>query len=154
MLQATSATIINPLPLTRPAHIQLSFSWPGETAKPEAALINIGAATSDPNNIGDFYMGSTSAPCNLTVQTDPVPTWPESPVPTDYWTRPISGANRDWASLPSNWLLGTWLYQNVQLSGTGPKSPHILWSNPIIPGYPGGLVDAQWPSISSKCQRL
>jgi outer membrane protein assembly factor BamB len=123
------------------------FSWPGETAKPTAALQSTGSATFDINNNGDFYQGSTSEPYKLTVQTDAVPTWPESPIPTDYWTRPISGANRDWSSLPSNWLLGSWLYQNVQPAGTGPKSPHILWSNPIIPGYPGGLADAQWPDI-------
>jgi PQQ-like domain len=123
------------------------FSWPGETVAATAALQNTGSATMNPDNIGDFYMGSTSAPYYLVVKQDPVPIWQEPALPTDYWTRPINDANRGWASLPSNWLLGTWLYQNVQTSGTGPKTAHILWTKPIIPGYPGGISDAQWAAI-------
>jgi hypothetical protein len=123
------------------------FSWPGETVAATAALQNTGSGTMDVNNIGDFYMGSTSAPYYLVVQQDSVPVWQEPALPSDYWTRPLNDANRGWSSLPSNWLLGTWLYQNVQTSGTGPKTAHILWTKPIIEGYPGGISDAQWPSI-------
>ena len=44
---------------------------------------------------------------------------------------------------------------NYQRSGTGPKSAHILWTAPIgapspsARGYPGGLADASWPTIST-----
>jgi PQQ-like domain len=123
------------------------FSWPGETVAATVALQNTGSATMNVDNIGDFYMGSTSAPYYLIVQEEPVPVWQEPPITTDYWTRPINDANRGWTSLPSNWLLGTWLYQNVQTSGTGPKTAHILWTKSIIEGYPGGISDAQWPAI-------
>ena len=42
------------------------------------------------------------------VQQDPIPAWNESPVPTDYWTRPINDAARSWSPLGGNWLGGAW----------------------------------------------
>jgi outer membrane protein assembly factor BamB len=124
------------------------FSWPGET-------ITGSEATYDSPNIGDKFLGATSAPCILTVQKDSVPMYPETPVPQGYWTLPVNAQNRDWASLPSNWLKGSWLVDSFQRAGTGPKSAHILWTaqigadSPTSRGYPGGLADAQWPEISN-----
>jgi hypothetical protein len=122
---------------------KIVFSWPGETVTE-----GVGAGLSRSfSALGDFYEGSTSEPAYLTVQQDPVPTWPESPLPNDFWTRPINGANRAWASLPSNWLRGTWNVNNFQPQGTAPNTAHILWQNPITPGRAGGLADASWFSI-------
>ena len=42
----------------------------------------------------------------FTVQEEPVPSWTESPLPEDYWTRPISGAARTWYVLAGNKLGG------------------------------------------------
>jgi hypothetical protein len=49
--------------------------------------------------------------------------------------------------LPSNWLLGSWLVNNFQDEGTVPLSAHVLWSTPLIPGYPGGIIDGRWPGV-------
>jgi len=59
------------------------LSWPGETVAATAALQNTGSATMNPDNIGDFYMGSTSAPYYLVVKQDPVPIWQDPALPTD-----------------------------------------------------------------------
>jgi len=37
----------------------------------------------------DTYAASTSKPEGFTVQQDAIPTYQETPLPTDYWTRPI-----------------------------------------------------------------
>ena len=121
------------------------FSWPGE------AVTNGTGVPLAPGipYVGDFFAGSISKPCTLTVEQEPVPNWQEPKIPTDYWTRPINGANRGWSMLGSNWLKGSWLINNFQDEGTVPLSAHVLWSTPLIPGYPGGIIDGRWPGIPS-----
>lgn len=119
------------------------FSWPGNVVTNGTG---VPLAPGVPY-VGDFFAGSKSKPYTLTVQQETVQSWPESPLPNDYWTRPINGANRAWATLPSNWLLGSWLVNNFQNAGTVPLTAHVLWSKPLTPGIAGGLADAQWPSI-------
>ncbi len=124
---------------------KIVFSWPGGVIAPSESV-----PSAYPQSTGDIFEGSTSAPAYLTVQSTPVPSWPEPPVPTDYWTLPINSANRGWSTLASNWLKGTWLTNGLQ-EGTAPTSAHVLWTEPIIAsspstaGYPGGIADAQWP---------
>ncbi|MCW4018756.1 MAG: PQQ-binding-like beta-propeller repeat protein [Candidatus Bathyarchaeota archaeon] len=124
------------------------FSWPG-------GEVESSAATYDTPTIGDKFLGATSEPCSLVVTADPAPYWPETPLPDGYWTTPVNAQNRDWSQLVSNWLGGTWLTNNFQKAGTGPKSAHVLWTAPLCadspssPGYPGGIADAQWPAISN-----
>ena len=124
------------------------FSWPGGIVQSSEASFNV-------TQIGDHYLGSTSAPCILTVQQSPVQNYPEAPLPQGYWSVPVNSQNRAWANLPSNWLGGTWLVNNYQMAGTGPISAHVLWTAPIgaaspsSKGYAGGLADAQWPEIST-----
>jgi hypothetical protein len=120
------------------------FSWPGETVVETPALPD----PTDPR-LGDFYEGSTSDPAYLTVQDTPVEGWKETPLPTEYWQRPITALNRDWGQLAANWLKGSWLVNDFQRWGTAPESAHILWTQPLTPGRIGGLNDAQWPTIPS-----
>jgi hypothetical protein len=133
---------------TEAGNYTIWFSWPGAT-------VVASEATYSSATIGDFLQGSTSEPCYLTVQQNPVSIWPEPALPTDYWTLPINGQNRQWSSLASNWLKGTWLTNNFQNEGTGPKTPHVLWTEPIMAsspsseGYPGGIADAAWPGTSN-----
>ncbi len=119
------------------------FSWPGNV---------VTNGTGEPLTpgipyVGDFFEGATSKPCTLTVQETAVPNWQEPVLPTDYWTLPINGANRQWSTLASNWLLGSWLVNSFQNEGTVPLSAHVLWSQPITPGRAGGIADAQWPGV-------
>ena len=108
-------------------------------------------------DIGDYFQPSTSEPAYLTAQQDPIPPWPEPPLPTDYWTRPINAQNRGWSTLASNWLKGQWLLPgNFQNEGTGPVTAHVLWTEPIeatspsiTNAYPGGIADARWSGVNS-----
>jgi outer membrane protein assembly factor BamB len=95
------------------------------------------------------YYGTTflasSDTITLVVQEEQVnPTsWVPTPLPTEYWTRPIEGQNTDWWRVASNWLadsgdkdyLGS--ENRWQRDGTAPNSPHILWTKPV---EDGGLV--------------
>ena len=98
--------------------------------------------------IGDKYLPSTSAPVALTVQQDPIQEYQETPVPEDYWTRPIYGANRNWFTVAGNWLSGA--AQNVGPTtrfgfGTGPESAHIMWTRQY---WDGGIMDTRTGSKS------
>jgi hypothetical protein len=127
------------------------FSWPGGVVVPSEGVISRTQANALAG-INDTFLGATSQPATLVVTQEPNAQWPEPPLPTDYWTLPINAQNRQWTSLASNWLKGTWLINNWQ-SGTAPGSAHVLWVAPMmasqegVAGYPGGLVDAQWPGL-------
>ena len=117
------------------------FSWPGQT------LTN-GTGTPDNGGIpfvGDYFQPAKSAPVTLHVQQNQISNWVEPPVPTDYWTRPIPTANREWTQLASNWPGGSWLrYRGFQESGQAPNSAHIVYTRPIING---GIADERYGAV-------
>ena len=49
------------------------------------------------------FLGAT-ATGTLTVQQDPVAATADSPLPTEYWTRPIFGEDSNWYTMGSHWL--------------------------------------------------
>jgi outer membrane protein assembly factor BamB len=116
------------------------FSWPGQTLTNGTGVPNTGNQQLD--YVGDYFEGSTSDPFILHVQQEPIVEWVEPPLPTDYWNRPINAANREWSTLASNWLGGSWLVNNFQPSGQAPTSAHIVWTRPA---FQGGISDARWP---------
>jgi len=106
-----------------------------------------GPSSSRYANIGDTYLGDSSDPLTLTVQEDPIEAWSDTPLPTEYWTRPITSVNREWAVLAGNWLGGA--AQNVGPTirfsyGTGPESAHVMWATPM---WAGGIMDARFGNI-------
>ena len=52
-----------------------------------------------------WFTPSQSAVETLTVQQNPVSNYPDNPLPTDYWTRPIYGENKGWSTIADNWLM-------------------------------------------------
>ncbi len=113
------------------------MSFPGQTL----AGINpppAGYSAIIQSYINDSYQPSTSNIATLIVQQEPVPTIPQTPVPTNYWTRPIESVNRNWYSVSGNWLgLGTLfsattgMYNatgNYNPYTTAPTTAHILWT--------------------------
>jgi hypothetical protein len=100
------------------------------------------------------YTAGKSIKVAFTVQQAPIQPWPESPLPNDYWTRPISGAARDWYVLTGNrlggaanvWPMGSSGGNTGSFSyGQAPESAHILWSKPF---YIGGLADERFGGIN------
>ena len=97
-----------------------------------------------PEYENDTFFSSSSDPITLTVQQDPIEAWPEVPIPTEYWTRPINSANREWYQLAGNWLAGA--AQNVGPTsnfgyGLAPESAHIMWATPM---WAGGIMDERF----------
>jgi len=101
----------------------------------------------NPASVNDTYLASTSDPVTFIAQEDPIEGWSEAPLPTNFWTRPINSANRDWDVLAANWLAGA--AQNVGPTilfnyGTAPESGHIMWATPM---WAGGIMDARFGDI-------
>ena len=93
-----------------------------------------------------WFTPSQSAVETLTVQQDPVPNFPDNPLPTDQWTRPIYGENKGWSTIADNWLMRGYDTMNRPFQNgaafapytSGPESPHILWNQPITFGGEAG----------------
>jgi hypothetical protein len=97
--------------------------------------------------VNDTFLAETSAPVPFIVQQNPIASWPEAPLPTQYWTRPINEANRNWDVLAGDWLGGA--AQNAGPTsrfgyGTGPESAHVMWATPM---WAGGMADARFGDI-------
>jgi len=97
--------------------------------------------------INDTYRGDTSDPVTFIAQEEQIEAWEETPLPEEFWTRPIYGANRNWWQIADNWLAGA--AQNVGPTtnfgyGTGPESAHIMWTTPM---WAGGIMDARFGDI-------
>ena len=101
---------------------------------------------------GDHYIytAAVSPKDTFEVKAEATTQWIESPLPTGYWTRPISGASRDWFVLAGSWLGGAanvWPMGssggNIGTYGWGdsPESAHILWSKPFSIG---GITDERF----------
>ena len=126
-----------------------------------------------------YHKPSTSGWLNVTVQQDMVSSWQPLPLPTDYWTRPVSPNTREWwpiaGNFPptgivggSNWPEGTNKYMsnyNFIPYVQGPESGHIVWKNQFAIGgliggsagqaslTVGGMSGAGFPTIiySGRC---
>ena len=97
--------------------------------------------------INDTYLASESIPIELIVQEEPIQSWTDTPLPTQYWTRPLNSMNREWYPIVGNWLAGA--AQNVGSTtqfayGTGPESAHVMWATPM---WSGGIMDARFGDI-------
>jgi hypothetical protein len=96
-----------------------------------------------------FYAAAVSYEVDFTVQQQPIQSWPEAPLPTGYWSRPINDASRNWSVLGGSWLGGAYEQPAGAAGGTtsrwvdglGPESAHILWSKPY---YVGGYMDSRF----------
>ncbi len=109
-------------------------------------------------NLGSAYYKPSSTPeVELVVQAEPVLSWPPSPLPTDYWTRPVNPVNREWwpilGSYPPTGVVGGGAYwpENTNIYASnynfvpyvqGPNSAHVVWKRQImIGGLLGGSAE-------------
>ena len=114
-----------------------------------------------------YYKPSSNGPYEFVVQQDMVGSWPPSPLPTDYWTRPVSPENREWWSILGNYpstgivagvgrgvTLADWPADtNKYMSNynfipyvQAPKSAHVVWKSQ---GAYGGLLGGTMGIASS-----
>lgn len=104
-----------------------------------------------------YYTPSSDGPFGFVVQEQQVLSWPPAPLPTDYWTRPVSPWNREWwpilGNFPMtgivgggpNWPADTNTYAQGRYGYLpyviGPKSSHVLWKQQFnIGGLVGGTM--------------
>jgi hypothetical protein len=90
-----------------------------------------------------FYKPSISAIAQVTVQEQPIQGYPDVPIPTDYWTRPVYAENKNWWQIADSWLMGTRNRYDGRFSpySAAPDSPHILWNKPL---WFGGIAGGQF----------
>jgi hypothetical protein len=80
------------------------FDFPGNYFPAGRYLLgDIITATSGGTVYTSLYAKPASTPITkITVQNEPVTSWPQSPLPTDYWVRPIPYENREWSMIAGN----------------------------------------------------
>ncbi len=79
-----------------------------------------------------WYEASDSEIVTLVVQADPVPIYPGSPLPSNYWERPIDAQHREWYTVAGNWLETP--ENHYAPFNEGPETAHILWAKPLTDG--------------------
>ena len=134
-----------PFTPTSVGNYTLFFSFPGQVL----AGNNFGG-------LGGAYIGDYFEPSNvtatLTVQSTAIPAVPQTPLPTNYWSRPIESVNDLWYTISGNWLgltscpifANTGGYNitgNYNPYSLGPATAHILWTKPLAFG---GLVGGEF----------
>jgi hypothetical protein len=74
---------------------------PGNYTSPSGGSVEAGVIVNFQESC--YYKPSSTDKQELTVTEDIVYSWPPAELPTDYWTRPIEFANREWASIAGNY---------------------------------------------------
>lgn len=84
-----------------------------------------------------WFEDAISEKLALNVTADPLPDYPGTPLPTEYWTRPIDAQHYDWYKIGGSWVTSPAnLYAPYN---EGPETAHILWRTPLmIGGVSGG----------------
>ena len=106
--------------------------------------------------LGVYYRPSSDGPYSFVVQSEVALSWPGSPLPTDYWSRPVVLENREWwpilGGYPSTGIVGggpIWPAETNTYTSNynflpyvqGPKSAHIAWRRQdSIGGLIGGTL--------------
>jgi len=125
-----------------------------------------------------LYQAASTAEQQVVVQSEMLMSWPPSPLPTDYWTRPVIAEFREWAPIigdypwygpggGANWPADTNPYWSGRYSFVpytqGPTSAHVVWrrqgimsgiigsdlGRESIGGMGGGIQTLPQPGIPS-----
>jgi hypothetical protein len=120
----------------------LNFTFPGMLYTWTTEPSMFGGFVPDPY-AGDTYLAS-NASTTFTVQSTQLTLIPATPLPTQFWTRPIYGENSNWWTISSNWLgTGSPGYSSGMMGATfqpydvGSLTSHIMWAKPM---QSGGVV--------------
>ena len=106
-----------------------TYLWPpgGRSAIPEGGVVK--------------YLASESPVLELVVNNEPRAYYPETPLPEEYWTRPIDAQLREWYTISANWLIDSQYY--APNNDYAPDTPHVLWTKPITTGGLAGGATGQ-----------
>ncbi len=112
-------------------------------------------------NPSDYVTPATSNIVTIEVVSNLVASW-QSPLPNDYWTRPIEPNNREWNTIAGNYPWGerlagganAWSDEYYGPFVTAPNTPHIVWKRQdaiagIIGGETGNYATLSGPGTPS-----
>lgn len=77
-------------------------------------------------------LASSSPKMTLVVQAAPIEFYPASPLPSEYWSRPINTQLREWSAVSGNWL-GS-VPQLFAPHTEAPGTAHVMWAKELITG--------------------
>jgi len=81
---------------------------------------------------GSTFLASDSEIVSLIVTEDPIAFYPDIPLPTEFWSRPIDPQFRGWFGIAGNWLE---VPPNVNAAfNDAPETAHVLWAKPLTNG--------------------
>ncbi|MHA2323985.1 MAG: outer membrane protein assembly factor BamB family protein [Promethearchaeota archaeon] len=87
---------------------------------------------------GSTFLASDSEIVSLDVTEEPIQFYPDIPLPTEFWSRPIDQQFRGWSGISGNWLdPQVFLAFNGNYfvpHNDGPETAHILWTKPLTAG--------------------
>ena len=95
-------------------------------------------------------LASTSEKLTLIVQEEPTAKWPGSPLPTEYWTRPINTQLYEWAPITGDWLEHKAFFASTYapFNEEAPETAHVLWTKRLAGGgLAGGGAGIASPSM-------
>ncbi|MGD6935079.1 MAG: hypothetical protein ACQCN5_12820 [Candidatus Bathyarchaeia archaeon] len=98
--------------------------FPAGNYSTEFGAVMYGQATTFSFPQSCYYTPSSTEWQELTVQEEPVNSWVGTPLPTDYWTRPISPENREWW-----WIAGHFPWRGPGGGAAWPEDTNIYWAN-------------------------
>ena len=130
--------------------------FPGEVLTGSTDNTNILPSTNQ--YVNDTVLPATSAVEYVTVQSTPVATVPNAPLPTTYWQTPVNSQNVvNWYNITGAWLglgrnanpIGAEMYNfssNYNPYTTAPTTAHIMWTQPEAFG---GVLGGPFPGSTS-----
>src|SRR3990172_10050158 len=87
----------------------------------------------------DTIFDASSISMTLSVQAEPLPAYPDLPLPTEYWTRPIDPQDRSWYQ-----IAGTWVERPPNsfspYNDDAPETAHVLWARSLTDGGSTGVL--------------
>jgi hypothetical protein len=92
--------------------------------------------------VGTVMLASDSPELTLVVTSEPTPIYPEHPLPTEFWTRPIDAQLRGWSYISGSQLDAGGYGGDVTLGNDyAPETAHILWRQTLqLGGLAGGVL--------------
>jgi hypothetical protein len=117
---------------------KFQFSYPGDTipkGTPYTYSMPISSGGETPDLYGaitpyaQVFTACESPVTTLVVQEEPIPGYQPTPLPAEYWSRPVPVQYREWHTLLGDWTqLGYSSSGNYfQPYGQAPNTAHILW---------------------------
>lgn len=133
---------------------KFKFEAPGDYY-PAGRYLNGVLVTNASGSLYDsaYYQPASTDEQEIVVQNELVMSWPSSPLPTDYWKRPVIANFREWSQIMgdypwygpagANWPANTNPYWSANQRFTpyvqGPKTAHVVWRRlGIMSGIIGG----------------